>query len=73
MDTSVRTYDLPNGHSIRFEGRPDVSADAYVVKLMDGDRVLSVTCSCNGATKTCATGKTVSCDCTKNPPVLSCS
>lgn len=67
------SFELPNGHTVHFDPCPDVSEDAYVLKLMDGKKTLSVTCSCNGASATCDTGTSVSCDCTQNPPVLTCS
>lgn len=67
------SFRLPNGHTVHYEPHPHVSEDAYVLRLMDGEKTLSVTCSCNGASATCKSGTTVTCDCTKNPPVLTCS
>lgn len=73
MRVQATTFALPNGHTVLFEPLPNLSSNAYTVKIMDGSRVLSVTCSCNGVSKTCAKGTEVSCDCTKNPPVLTCN
>jgi len=73
MQSQATTLTLPNGHTVLFEPLPDVSSNAYVVKIMDGDEVLSVTCSCNGVSKTCAKGIDVSCDCGKDPPEITCS
>lgn len=73
MGTSQHSFALPNGHIVLFEALPDVSPSAYTVKIIDGEKTLSVTCSCNGVSKNCANGTSVSCDCTKNPPVLSCN
>lgn len=73
MQSTHQEFKLPNGHTLRYETRPELSNNAYVLKVMDGEKILSVTCSCNGASATCATGNNVSCDCTKSPPVLSCS
>jgi len=65
-------FELPNGHVIAYEPLPQLSASAYVLRVMDGGKTLSITCSCNGVSKTCAKGENVSCDCTKDPPVLTC-
>jgi hypothetical protein len=68
------SFTLPNGHTVHFEPRPEVSHDAYVLRLVgNGGENLSVTCTCNGATATCKTGKSLTCDCTKSPPKLTCT
>jgi hypothetical protein len=67
------TFTLPNGHTVEYQP-VDLGAqnDAYILEVKDGNVVVLRTCSCNGVSRDCPPGKSPSCDCTKNPPVLSC-
>jgi hypothetical protein len=63
---------LPNGHVIHFIPTDPANPTEYILEVRDGGVVISSTCSCNGVSINCPPGKSPSCDCTKNPPQLSC-
>ena len=74
MTTAACSFDLPNGLTVHYEpAEVEGSDDAFILELCRGDRTLSRTCSCNGVTRSCPKGKSPHCDCTKNPPVLTCA
>jgi hypothetical protein len=68
----MHTYELPGGLSVRFKHHPEVHRTAFTLSVHDGERLLSRTCSCNGVSMDCPDPKSPSCDCTTNPPTLSC-
>jgi hypothetical protein len=72
MTATAHKFDLPNGHVVTFTPQPKVNASAYILTVTEGDKIVSSTCSCNGVSMDCPSGQSVRCDCTKNPPVLSC-
>lgn len=71
-DGTVKSFELPNGHTVRYVAAPDLSDDAYVLEVFAGKTLISRTCSCNGVSRECPPGTSPRCDCTRNPPVLTC-
>ena len=65
-------FSLPNGHKVSYQAAPDVSDDAYIMEIRDGKKLVGRYCSCNGVSMPCPEGKSPSCNCTTNPPSLSC-
>ncbi|MFQ5691277.1 MAG: hypothetical protein ACE5HQ_13525 [Gemmatimonadota bacterium] len=71
-DSRSHTLNLPNGHTVTYTPYEEVGQDAYILEVRDGDGLVGRFCSCNGVSIPCPEGKSPSCDCTKNPPVLTC-
>jgi hypothetical protein len=46
--------------------------EGEIVELRDGDQVIGRYCSCNGVRMECPPPQSPVCDCTTNPPTLSC-
>jgi hypothetical protein len=72
MKAKEHKYTLPNGFIVTFRPAPKVHKTAFTLLVHDGDKLLSSTCSCNGVSLDCPDGKSPSCNCTTNPPTLSC-
>jgi hypothetical protein len=70
---ATQTINLPNGHVVHFIPTDPRNKTAYILEVRDGERLLSSTCSCNGVTISCPDGTSPNCDCTTNPPTLSCA
>lgn len=72
MEAEIKTYTLPDGVEARFQPVEIRGGEGMIVELMAGGSVLARYCSCNGVKISCPAGTSPSCDCTKNPPVLTC-
>jgi hypothetical protein len=68
----TKMFSLPNGHTIKYMPTPKVSGNAYILEIRDGDILLNRICSCNGVSIPCPENTSLYCDCTTNPPTLSC-
>ena len=69
---NMQSFTLPNGHLVNYIPTPDVNSSAYILEVKEDETVLARYCSCNGVSIPCPHGTSPSCDCTKNPPSLSC-
>ena len=72
MMEATHRYEMPNGYRVTFTPQPHVHETAFILEVRNDTRVLARVCSCNGVSRDCPEGMSPSCNCTKNPPVLTC-
>jgi hypothetical protein len=63
LDNDIQLF----SQSVEMEG-----GDAEIVEIRQNDKLLARYCSCNGVRKNCPAPQSPHCDCTTNPPSLTC-